>query len=636
MATTTQASVLIANAKAYATEMVTAAETAMTDAIGAVEWARSPSIGYSYANLPDQPEKTTVLKIPVLADVALDLPTEPTGLLVFQDIPSAEVGVIPTFSGSVPTLDAINKPSDLAQFQEKLTPLALDGLHWPDAPEIIKPEPEPTLFGDYTAPDKPVVDLAPFDGTKPDAPADMTTDLADVMRSSYHAAAPEFMAVANSYVDAELLKINPQYQAQLAAIETQLTKYLAGGTGLNAAVEDAIYTRARSKNDAEARRVRDQSLADAAARGFTMPGGALLSATQQARQAGSDNNSAAAREIVVMQAEMEQKNLQFAVTTSTHLRTAAINAAMAYMQNIVSINGQAMEYAKAVVNAMVETYNAAVRVYTAKLDGYKTDAQVYQTLLQASLTAVEVYKAEIQAMQAMAQVDMTRVQVYKARVDVLTALSNMYRSQVEATVSKASFEKLKIDVFQAQVQAYGAQVSAKNAEWQGYVAQVGAQESKVRAYGAQAQAYASQMTGYKTQIEAKTATVQAAAITNDARAKQFVANVDAYKTVVSARGEVARTKLENQRQQVIAFQAESQAAVANAQVGVEYYKATSQIGVENAKLFLQGMVADTEAKTRYLTLLATLHQANATVHANLAGSAMAGMNALAVESATMG
>ena len=48
----------------------------------------------------------------------------------------------------------------------------------------------------------------------------------------------------------------------------------------------------------------------------------------------------------------------------------------------------------------------------------------------------------------------------------------------------------------------------------------------------------------------------------------------------------------------------------------------------------QGATAQAEASARYMALLATLHQANATIHANLAGSAMAGMNALAVESAT--
>ncbi|MCU9611831.1 hypothetical protein OEK97_28405, partial [Escherichia coli] len=81
-------------------------------------------------------------------------------------------------------------------------------------------------------------------------------------------------------------------------------------------------------------------LSDMAARGFTLPTGALTSALQQARQAGADNNAQAARDIVVLQAELEQKNLQFAITTSAGLRTMIVNASAAYMQHVVSIFSQ--------------------------------------------------------------------------------------------------------------------------------------------------------------------------------------------------------------------------------------------------------------------------------------------------------
>jgi len=126
--------------------------------------------------------------------------------------------------------------------------------------------------------------------------------------------------------------------------------------------------------------------------------------------------------------------------------------------------------------------------------------------------------------------------------------------------------------------------------------------------------------------------VQAAAQTNDARAKQYVATMDGYRTVVQAKGEVARTQLENQRQQLVAFQAEVSAAVAQATSKTEYYKATSGVAIENGRLSVEAMLKSAELAQSYGKTIATLHNANATVHANLAGAAMAGMNALAVES----
>jgi len=548
----TAAATLITEARSYAATMLADADAAVSSAISAVESVGAPMLSYSWAALPAQPTVLAAMVPPTLAGVTLDLPTQPTGSLVFQDIPAITTGASPEFTAVPPTPGSFSTPSQLAAFQATLPSIDLSA-SFPSAPSLIVPE-APTMM-DYVIPTAPTTVMPSFNGAKPADIGNAPSNLDTALNTAYHTAAPEFITMVNGYVDAELTKLNPEFHSQMGKIEAQISTYLAGGTGLNAAVEDAIYSRARSKNDAEARRVRDQSLNDAAARGFTMPTGAMLSSTQQARQAGADNNAKAAAEIVVMQAEMEQKNLQFAVTTSTGLRTAMVNATLGYMQNLISLNGQASAYAQSMVNALVETYNATVRAYSARLDGYKTEASVFQTLVQAALASIEVYKAEIQALSALTQVDMAKVNVYRARIDVLTSLTGMYKTQVEAAVSKASLERLKVDVFQAQVQAYSAQVSAKNAEWQGYTAQIAGDTAKVQAYGVQAQAYSSRVSGYKASIEAQASAVQAAATTNDARAKQYVATMEGYKTVVQAKGEVARTQLENQRQQVVSFQA---------------------------------------------------------------------------------
>ena len=627
----TAAATLITEGRNYAATQLGDSDGAMAAAISAVQSIGYYNVSYSPLALPAQPGTLPLMTAPTLTDITLDLPTQPTTSLVFQDIPAITTGTTPEFTAVAPTPGSFSTPSQLAAFTASLPSIDLSAA-FPSAPSLIVPE-APTM-GSYDIPVAPNTVMPSFGGSRPADIGNAPSDLSTALSAAYHEAAPEFITMVNGYVDAEMTKLNPQYHAQLARIETQLGTYLDGGTGLNPAVENAIYERARSKNNAEALRVRNQALNDAATRGFTLPTGALLSATQQARQAGADNNAKAAAEIVVMQAEMEQKNLQFAVTTSTGLRTAMVNATLGYMQNLISLNGQASAYAQSMVNALVETYNATVRAYSARLEGYKADANVFQTLIQAALAGVEVYKAEIQALLAMTQVDQAKVNVYRARIDVLQALTGMYRTQVEASVSKASLEKLKIDVFQAQVQAYGAQVSAKNAEWQGYTAQIAGDTAKVQAYGVQAQAYNSRVNGYKAAIDAQATAVQAAATTNDARAKQYVATMDGYKTVVQAKGEVARTQLENQRQQVVAFQAEVSAAVAQAQTKTEFYRATSEVAIKNGQLSVEAMLKSAELAQSYGKTIAQLHHANATVHANLAGAALAGMNSLAAETAT--
>jgi len=547
----------------------------------------------------------------------------------FQDISEIDTSNAPApLDAAAPDVTDPTQPAQLAEFGTSLPSLNLEA-QFPSAPSLLVPA--PPNVGDREAPPAPNIVLPAFSGIRPEDAVAAPNDLAAALAGAYQEAAPRFVTMADGYVDAQMAKINPRYHEQLTRIEDQLAKYLDGGTGLKPEVEDAIYSRARGKNDAEARRVRDQALNDAATRGFTLPTGALMSAMQQARQAGADTNARAASEIVAMQAEMEQKNLQFAVTTSTGLRTAMVSATLGYLQSVVALNGQASAYAQSMVNALVETYNASVRLYTAKIEGYKADAQVYQTLVQSALVGIEVYKAEIQALQALTQVDMSRVAVYRARIDVLTSLTTMYKTQVDATVSKASLERLKVDLFQAQVQAYGAQVTAKTAEWQGFTAQVGGNVAKLKMRESEIGAYSAQVAGYKASIDAQSAATQAQAMTNDARAKQYIASVEAYKAVVMSKGEVARTQLENQRQSVVAFQAQTAAAVADAQVRTEFYKATSDISIKQAQLGIDAALKSSDLTQQYGRTIASLHQSTATVHANLAGAAMAGMNALAVE-----
>jgi chromosome segregation ATPase len=473
--------------------------------------------------------------------------------------------------------------------------------------------------------------LPSFDSIAPTLDAVAPTELDQTLEASYRGVAPSFVTAMEGYVDAMLSKHNPQYHTQMSAIETQLTRYLAGGTGLNDSVENAIYERAKAKNNAEASRVQAGAWGDAAARGFTLPNGALMSAMQTARQAAADNNASAAREIVVMQAEMEQKNLQFAVTTSTGLRTALLNASLSYHQNLVSINGQALDYAKTTLNAVIETYNTAVKAYSAKLDGYKSDAQVFETKLRGAMAGIELYKAEIDALQALVTVDRAKVDIFRARIDSLASLANVYRAQIEAVQGRASLEKLKLDLFQSQVQSYTSLVQAKNAEWQGYSAAVNGQDAKVKIYSAQIDAYRGHISGYQAKISAQAEAVRATATTNQARADQYKATLSGYQTIAQTRGEVARTKVAIQGQLLDAFKAKVQAEVSNAQVKQAYYTATSDVAIANAASDLQAKIAEGKNRMLWGSTLAQTSTANAQIYAGLASAAMAGMNTLAAQ-----
>jgi hypothetical protein len=623
---------LISNAQDYAQSLVDDASGAMADATTAVQ-----AIGYDIPNyqpvtLPSAPPEAIDTTLPALTDVTLELPDAPANTLLFQDISPIEAGVAPVLTAKPPTITLPTVPAAMAAFTSA-APMINTNLTFPEPPSaLMNPISDAPTLPSRVEPTKAQVTVPLFTALAPTDTSVAPTDYAEKFASAYQGAAPSTIAMVNGYVDAQLAKYNPQYATQMQAIETQLTKYLQGGTGLSKTVEDAIYARAQAKNDVEAKRVQDAALADTAARGFTLPTGILASAMNRARQDAANINAKAATDIAVAQAEMEQKNLQFAVTTSAGLRTTMLSATLSYMQNLVSINGQALDYAKAVLGAAIEVYNTAVKAFGVKLDAYRAEAAVYETRLKSAMAGIELYKAEVDALSALTNVDRAKVEVYRARIESLASLSNVYRAQIDAVQGKVGLEKLKLELFQSQVQAYGAQVQSKNAEWQGYSAAIEGQTASARIFSTQVEAFNAQITGYKATIDAKAEAIRATAATNQARATQYNAAVSGYSAIVQAKGEVARTKLETNRQVVLAFQAQVQAAVGNAQVASEYYKATSAIAINNADSNLKAQLGGIDSKRAYSASIAQLGTANANIYSMLASSAVAGMNTLASSS----
>lgn len=566
---------------------------------------------------------------PALTHLTIDSSGAPGTAPQLSEVPDPMDGLsaMPNFNGVAPSISLPSKPGQVAAFTGT-SPTVNTSFTIPTAPAGLNLVPlEPTL-GTYTIPTAPQLVIPVFSDT---APADQLPAQADYVgefTSAYRDIAPTMSAILDSQLDTMLHKINPRYHGQMTAIEDQLDKYLAGGTGLNSAIENAIYERAKDKNNAEYSRTRDAVYADTAGRGFTMPSGALFSASQQARQAAADNNARASVEIAIKMAEMEQQNLQFAVTTSAALRNAVLSASLSYHGNLVQINGQALDYAKSVLTALVDVYDTALKVYTAKLDAYRTKAQVFSTRIQALSATMDLYRSEIAAMEAMVNVDRAKVDIYRARIDSMGALANTYRTQIEAVVSQATLEKAKVEIFGMQVQAYSAQVQGKSAEWQGYSAAVNGEEAKIKMYSEQANVYNIEVGAYKTKVEAKMSQVQAAAVRNRSIMDAYTGAYSAYASKMQAEQARVGAEGEFQRNLLTEYGQANSAAIAQASAEAERFRLVAQVAMEKGRL--DHSVIQERARVRLGAAqgLAQTALGAANTYSSMASAALAGMNTL--------
>lgn len=624
---------ILANAQSYASQLSSAATAAVSQTLTAVAAVADPEVPtfdiptYTVAQFSYVP-------LGALNAPSLEMPPEPNATIAFQPISPIITGQTPTFLVPTPSLTLPNKPGQVSDWVG--TPPPIDtSFVFPTAPALLtNPLPSMPTMAAHDTPEAPTYALPSLDQNVPTVtPSATVSDTA--FQAGYADASPQFISMMNGQIDGMLAKTNPRYAEQMAAVEAQLSTYLAGGTGLSPTVETAIYGRSRAKVDEETMRMRAQALNEAATRGFTLPNGALMSALQQARLAGAGNNAKAATEITVMRAEMEQKNLQFAVTTSAGLRTSVLNAMMNYMQGIVSINGQALDYGKQALGNLIEAYNTKAKAFTLTLDVHRAAVGAYEARMKGAQLTAEIYKTEVGALEALVNVDRAKVEAFKAQIDSINVVAGVYKTQIDATLGKATLEKIKLDLFQTQVQVFSAQVQAKNAEWQGYTAAIGGEESKVRMYAAQVETYKAQIDGFKANIEAQAETVKAQAASNQALASQAAAQVAVFEAVVKGRATAAGFEIEHSKLLVANHQAEMQAAIGKTDAAVRYAVGMSGVAVEPAKLQLMANAEQFKANTARMQTIAGVSTITATTLGGMAQAAMAGMNVLAAQTETL-
>lgn len=624
---------LISDARVYAGEVTREAERAMSDAS-----AKISAIGYIIPNVEevdvgDVEGPEALGEAPSIVDRTLGLPEAPGVVPEFQDVGDIELGTQPQPRAQRPTFYMPVRPGSAPQFTKNPPTIKTDAKFPEPPPQLENPNiPDPDI-PDRPMPVKPDINLPVFNGTVPTFTEEAPKDLPAQMRAIYDEVSPGMMATLEDWVWKFINKALPGYHEGMADIEAQIKRFFEGGTGFNPAVEDAIYERARDKGTAEYLRTERGAWAGAAARGFTIPDAAALAMNLQARQGLADNMGRQATDIVIKQAELEQANLQFAVTQSSNLRQWITQAALNYHQSLIQINGQALDYAKAVLSQIVTAYELALKAYMAKLDGLRAEAAVYETVMKGALALIDIYKAEIDALQAMTQVDIAKVNVLRARVDILQALANVYRTRVDAVVSEAELEKMKVELFGMEVNVFREQVNANNAEWNGYKAALDGNDSLAKVYLADVDADNQRLNGWKTGIDAQAKVLEVKVLANKALGDQHDSALRTYETVVRTRGEVAKTQIEVDKTKLSAWSAENQAKLGYASTNAEVYRTRATTMVHNASMRMQAQNLQQKSMESLQANIASLANSTARSFSAVASSALSGMNSVVSKAA---
>ena len=212
------------------------------------------------------------------------------------------------------------------------------------------------------------------------------------------------------------------------------------------------------------------------------------------------------------------------------------------------------------------------------------------------------------------------------------ALANVYKTRIDAVVSKAELEKLKLEKFGMQVNVYRAQIDANNAEWGGYKAALDGNGSLVNLYTGQVQAFGVEMSGFRTEVDAKAKVIETRAAANKALLEQHDSALRTYETVVKTRGEVARMQIEVDKTKLSAWSAEVQARLGYATANADVYRTRANVAIHNANSRMQAQDLQQKSMLSFQTAVVNLANTNADVYGRMANAALSGMNSVVSKS----
>lgn len=205
---------------------------------------------------------------------------------------------------------------------------------------------------------------------------DLTDDPSVSFKSDLDADAATITAKLAGIFSGFLNTYFPGSTAALTAAETWLANAINnGGTGIPAAVEAQIWERSRARELKDAARLEEEANSSLAARGFSMPPGALSAKLQEIQQAAADKISTHSRDVAIKQAELEIENIRFAVQQAIQHRATAISAAIDYWRAYLLPEDIAARKALANAELKMKFQNTAMDYYRAQIALYNAQVQ---------------------------------------------------------------------------------------------------------------------------------------------------------------------------------------------------------------------------------------------------------------------
>lgn len=503
-----------------------------------------------------------------------------------------------------------NQPTSIAPFRPTVQSLAI-----PDAPDA---QPLPSL---PVAPVVRGVDLP----QRPALNKPLMPDLVDLRLPTFtftplppfNDQSPEW---EGSSVSAVLQWQERAYAPVLFDEEVEVIRRMwAGGTGLPPAVEQAMWERAASREDATAARDVSAAYIEFSGRGFSLPTGVLADRIDTIRSDAALRKQGLARDIAVKVADTHIENLRFACTQ-----------ALAAENVMVGLWGQMaqrqFDAAKAQLDGELALLNANIAIYNAKQAARGVDAKVRQLALEERAQDLQRMRLELDGEIAKGTINEQRVRVFSELYKALQADVDLFKAEMDGARVESDVQRNEIERYKAEVQAIGELVTMDKNRYDAYASRVQGEAAKAQLLQAQGAAYSAYVSGQVANAEIAIKNQQADIAVAELGLRAYTAEIESKKAVISGSLGVANGRVSLLQAQTEKLAAEARIKTTGAELELKALEATMRTETSLYEVEMRKYLASQEHTLRISGYQLEAAKAVAQAQSTLAAGAMAGIS----------
>lgn len=625
-------------------------------AIAAPQPINIPEITFSV----DLPVLPTLLEPPAIEELDLEDPEFDIATLAVPEIPSQifELGDMPV-------------PVDLSKI---LSDLNLSDLELPESPIVTIPneinvpvlaqleKPEKPVFEDIEFPVFPEIakfpdfpefeeklDLPPkLDFEKINAEFEELIANVDEVNTSIKDETTEFIngyfssseSIFSSLDEArtesmEIAKKDYEGNAASSWLFSMLEEWRNGKatpwSGVQQQIEqqsiDAVFDRENRVTQSEVKAVYQ----DWAARGFSMPQGAMAKRVDYVRTQGNLRASEASRALAVEAFKEKIQEVRLIFDRCLDVEQRLYDRFMQKKKHELDVVQLKFDFAKMRLNELkevfqirmdatkyfMETYKYYIEMTMKKMEIIRFQLEYLDYEMKIRKFAVDLYKQKVEAIMANVEVYKTMMDTVKVRIDTIKTQFDLYKTELDGFATESNFEKIKADLYGTQVQAEGQRLGLFETMAKNYIANIQGLSARAdvlnKQQGLKLEAAKVDLQRYQSDLDYRRTILQEQSKANQDLTSNYVRQIEAFKTavgmqlgVVDAKGKYAQVR--------------ANLKIANADMRSKYADMNARISISNVDL--QTKFLDMQSRSQLANLDAQVKHADMQTRVGISNAEM--------------